>query len=730
MSILTFCNNHTKKILWGAVFLYIAVFSLFSFWKYTHFLYDGIDLAIFNQVFWNASEGRWFESSIQGHSYLGDHWSLLIPFLVPVYGFAAQFVSNALYYPFVLLFLQTVALAIGAYPVYRIAEYFLKKIPHKNTWALVMAGVYLLNPVVQNSNLFEFHMLVFAVPLLLWTGYFFLKKQIVLFLFFALASLLVREDVSLVVSMFGVLYFFEKYLIYAKLHLGDKGFLKEVWYFFARQASQVSDAQEGVQHLWRAKKKAIVFGILPIVVSSVWFIVAGWGINAFRPSGGYAFWHYYAWTSDTTFLEFVVHFFSLGNSAMTLVLLLTIGMLPLFRSRYLILVLPTFLKIVVLSTGGGLLILQTHHGLLFLPALFIAGSAGLAYVLVNIPRWKKLVLRSTAYFWEMFLYLGKQFPLFFVFVGVFYMAIAVGPFVPFTRAILSPPTTTIPLEAAWQLLERIPRNTAAAASYAYLPHLSSRKQLSSLHYVWQQSFQFGVEPYVLPHETKLILWNTQDTFDYFSNTQPHDSLTQSVQERMTLFHEQLAYFSLVENGNAGTSYLLQKRGAVVLPMENIAISDEKKIVRSARSEALTILSITLDTNIDTQALSEEDSIVLPLYMNIQKNVKVIDPFAWRVRLLDEEGNTLQESLLSAHRYGIPFGLRNDRPEVFINTAVLTVPQNLRDMVHILEITPMRFAVYGAVLKNLLNTQPVVVPGAPFGKPFSGEIRTLLNELQK
>jgi len=145
--------------------LYIAAFFFFSYWKYQHFLYNGIDLAIFNQVFWNASEGRWYASSLQGHSYLGDHWSLFIPLLIPVYALAANFLTPV-HHPLILLLLQTIVLALGAFPVYAIARFFLTSLPYGKFLSLAASLVYLCNPIVQNANLFEFHMLTVAVPLL------------------------------------------------------------------------------------------------------------------------------------------------------------------------------------------------------------------------------------------------------------------------------------------------------------------------------------------------------------------------------------------------------------------------------------------------------------------------------------------------------------------------------------------------------------------------------------
>ncbi len=57
------------------------------------------------------------------------------------------------------------ALAAGAWPVYRLARHRLSPL------SAAAAGVaYLLNPFTQNLSLFEFHFIAFAVPLLLFAA--------------------------------------------------------------------------------------------------------------------------------------------------------------------------------------------------------------------------------------------------------------------------------------------------------------------------------------------------------------------------------------------------------------------------------------------------------------------------------------------------------------------------------------------------------------------------------
>src|SRR3989338_2070052 len=110
-----------KLILFLAMVLYIVGFIYFSFWKYDNFLYNGRDLAIFNQVFYNSlnsfSQGTsgLFASSIQGHNFLGDHFTPIVILLLPFYYLWQS--------PKTLLVLQTIVLALSAVPVYLIAKF-------------------------------------------------------------------------------------------------------------------------------------------------------------------------------------------------------------------------------------------------------------------------------------------------------------------------------------------------------------------------------------------------------------------------------------------------------------------------------------------------------------------------------------------------------------------------------------------------------------------------------
>ena len=241
-----------KLFLWLFIVLYFIFFTIICLNKYHNFGYNGLDLAILNQVFFNSAQGNLFQFSVHPGSYLGDHFELIIPLLLPLY--------LIFRHPLALLTLQTLILALTALPIFLIAKNVLAK-----PWPLVIALIWLLNPFVQNINLFEFHILPFAIFLLLFAFYFYQQNNFKAFLLFSFLSLLVREDVALVVFMFSLLSLLDK-----------KGWKWVIW---------------------------------PAGLAMIWFVAAIGLVSQFTPSGSYKFLHYYSWLGSTTG-EMVINFFA------------------------------------------------------------------------------------------------------------------------------------------------------------------------------------------------------------------------------------------------------------------------------------------------------------------------------------------------------------------------------------------------------------------------------------
>ena len=170
---------------------YALVFGTIVSVKFRYYLYSDFDLAIFAQATDQAFRGTLF-NSIRGMNWLGDHVSLILFAIAPLYA--------VFRHPMTLLLVQSVALALGAIPVFALAR---RELGHEGI-ALAFAALYLLHPAVGYTNLFEFHPEVLATSTLLATFWAISAGRLGPTILFAGLSLACREDVALVVAMLGL----------------------------------------------------------------------------------------------------------------------------------------------------------------------------------------------------------------------------------------------------------------------------------------------------------------------------------------------------------------------------------------------------------------------------------------------------------------------------------------------------------------------------------------------
>ncbi len=450
-------NKRASLILWLAVIGYFVVFSLTAVFKYCHFGYNGLDLAIYNQVFFNSLNGQLFHFTIHPHSYLGDHFELFIILLLPFY--------YLFQHPLSLLILQSLALALSAWPLFLIAKKLLS-----NSWALLVSLLWLLNPFIQNINLFEFHLLPFALPLLLSAFYFYLKNKFWPFLLLLLLSLIVREDVALAVFMFSVLAILEK------------------------------------------KSRAWI--IWPGLVSGAWFIMAVKIIGQFSPAGGYKFMYYYSWLGaslPTMALNFfahplntAAHLFSINNLLFTLLLFLPLLGLCWLGAKYLILALPIYLQLILGGSNNSIVILKLHYTALLLPGLFIALIYGLHKIQATAPI-NKLVVWLKA---------NKNFLLILLLTAGLYGALTLGPLPTLIKKIFKPTYSPVVRQLKREFLKKIPANVSVAATYEFLTNLSGRPKIYSLHYAFIGKKQFSSLDYRLPDDLAMLAVDFDDLLTY------------------------------------------------------------------------------------------------------------------------------------------------------------------------------------------------------------------------
>ena len=481
-------NINQPQWLAGAILFYILLFSAISLMKYYQFGYNALDLAIINQVFYNSALGQWFGSSIHPPTYLGDHFSPIIFLLLPFYLLGKN--------PQTLLIGQSIILGLSAWPVYLIARNILSK-----NWSLVMALAWLLNPVVQNTNLFEVSFLPAAIFFLLWTFYFYQRQNFAGFLVFTALALLVREDVSLAVLMFGVL----------------AGLQKRSWRWV----------------------------IAPMVLGLGYFIGALIITKLFAPAQSYKFFIYYPWLNKLLTEPWlpIFYLFRINNLIYLLGLFLTLVFVPLLGPLYLLPGLLVLAQLILGSGGGSQTLLETHYSSLLLPALFTAGIYGWQKIITNRPG--KLINLISQH---------RQLLIIIFVIGVIYSSLTLGPLVGAWLKLKQPADLT----AQQKILASIPNDASVAASYSLLASLSSRTGIYSLNYVFLGKQQFLSRDYALPEATKFLAVDFNDLITYNVQYGRNPYYQSQYQQALTNWPKVLTGFGLtaIEDGVA-----LFQRGA-------------------------------------------------------------------------------------------------------------------------------------------------------------------------
>jgi uncharacterized membrane protein len=185
-------EDNGRRILWFMVAAYVLAFTLLCTLKYLSFNYN-YDLAVYSNVMWNTVRGRIAGTTV--HTWAGNtfkfHTHLILLLLTPFY---LLFQS-----PLTLLFIQNMALGLGAVPLYHFSR---RHLGVKES--LLVSASYLLYPPLHGVNLFEFHFISLAVPLLFTAFHFMQEGNVKWFSLSCILLLSVREDVAPVVFMLCV----------------------------------------------------------------------------------------------------------------------------------------------------------------------------------------------------------------------------------------------------------------------------------------------------------------------------------------------------------------------------------------------------------------------------------------------------------------------------------------------------------------------------------------------
>jgi len=223
---LRYCTQHSYEVLLIlAVLLYIVYFSTASFLRYDNFYTGRYDLGNMSQTVWNTTQGRIFTLTNPGGtesvSRLAFHADFILALFAPFYSIWPH--------PKVLLLIQTVILACGAFFAYGIATIVLKR----KLLSFLFGLSYLLTPSIQFANLYDFHAVVLATTFLMGAFYYLLKKRYYLFLLFAVLAGITKEQVWTIIALFGlyIIFFQRRVRFGVLLFAGSMAiFILLIWY--------------------------------------------------------------------------------------------------------------------------------------------------------------------------------------------------------------------------------------------------------------------------------------------------------------------------------------------------------------------------------------------------------------------------------------------------------------------------------------------------------------------
>ena len=418
-----------------AIFLYCLIFIFLSLWKLDNFLYDNLDLAIFSNSLFNLVTGQGLANQLHPPTYWADHFSPFLYLLAPLYWLAKT--------PATLLILQTLFLSLSAWPLYLIAKRSLS-----NNLSLLIAVLWLVNPLVHNVNVYEFSLLPAAAFCLLWTFYFYQQNKFWPFVLMSLLSLSTREDVPLVIVVFALLAWLEK----------------KTW-------------------RWR---------LWPLLVSVGWFLMAQLVISNLSPLSHDKFLIYYQWLGQADLWTAIQHLLTFGNLEFILGLLFPLLFLPLLRPKYLLFILPPLTLFALTESGLGDLLLNTHYAAFFSWPIFLALIQVLAHSQTKLKKLASLVP-------------GTQPLAPLIILASLYSSLTYGALLPLAQAISQPSQRA----AQQQLVDLIPPEAKVAATYSLLTSLSSRQVLQILPYAYAGQGQFLLTDYNLQPDIDYLVidWN-------------------------------------------------------------------------------------------------------------------------------------------------------------------------------------------------------------------------------
>jgi len=344
-----------QKIAWGLLILIMLVYMVDMCYqailRYETFKAGAFDLGNMDQVLWNTIHGRFFQFTNQAIDWYGPPTRLAIhfePIILPLsllYAFHAD--------PRILLVFQTLALGSGALPVFLLTRRY---VPEWPIFAALMATAYLLSPALLGLNIFDFHPVSLATPLLLYAILALTYKHYVWFLIACVLACMCKEDIPLAVALLGILLIWK----YKLPRLGTALIIGGLLWSFLAFKFIIPHFYPGVQ------------------ANNYWYRYEALGSS---PGAAVANLVIHPWLLFTTFFTIDRFYYLVG-------LVRSVGFLPLLAPEWLLPALPS-LAVNLLSTDPLLYSGVYHYNAAIIPFVMLSAIHGTRHLILIWQRWRQ-----------------------------------------------------------------------------------------------------------------------------------------------------------------------------------------------------------------------------------------------------------------------------------------------------------------------------------------------------
>lgn len=410
--------------------------------KFVNFGYYDWDLAIYANAMWSLCHGS-VHASLFGTNFLTNHAEYISFFLVPIY----------LIFPsaFTLVVFKLLSFIAGSFVLYLIAKRILG-----GPVAILLMLMYQFHPANIFMLIYEFHFENLAIIFIFLMFYFFSRERLIPFLVSAFFATLCKENIPLIVLMFGIYAIFTKRprkaaWVMGPLILGGGVFILAMFVItpHLRMLEGIPGANQYLGLYWNHQDKTVP--LTKALGQNLWMV---WG----------------RFNSPLN-IDFIKQLFGAFN------------ILPFLSPHILFLGLPIFLQN-FLSSVPTMHTIYYHYAATMMPFIFLA-------VMTTLGELKN---RFRPIFYRLILILV-----------ILAYSFQMGVHLPDLKGRMAAWSDRLD-PARWQMVSAVPPEASVVATFDFLDKLVNRQDLYPLYNVWKNSNVFtGRSPYRLPQNLSLAL---------------------------------------------------------------------------------------------------------------------------------------------------------------------------------------------------------------------------------